>query len=66
MPELLANTGRSDEPVLRADLDVLEADGLVWRRDMTWAPQGRTITETVWWAPQVAFPAKQEARNDAG
>lgn len=60
MAELLGDLGRSDADLMRADLDALEADGLVWRRDITWAPQGRPITETCWWAPRVPFLAGQE------
>lgn len=61
LSELLAETGRREAARLRADLDALEDAGLVWRRDMIWAPRGTTITETCWWAPRAPFPARQEA-----
>lgn len=57
--ELAAELGR-DCSLLRTDLDLLEAAGLVWRREITWAPFGAEITETCWWAPRVPFPAQPE------
>ncbi|OWJ78405.1 hypothetical protein [Haematobacter genomosp. 1] len=61
MAELAAELGR-DGVLLRADLDLLEAEGLVWRRDMTWAPFGVDLTEPCWWAPRVPVPAQPEGR----
>lgn len=50
LPEIMADLGRRNAVAVRADLDALEADGLIWRRDMVHAPDGITITEPVWWA----------------
>jgi hypothetical protein len=53
--ELQADLGLAAD-ALRADLAALEAEGLIWRRDITHAPEGVEISEPCWWAPLVRMP----------
>lgn len=58
LPEIMADLGRRNAVAVRADLDALEADRLIWRRDMVHAPDGFTITEPVWWAGRGAHASR--------
>lgn len=61
LPELIAETDLPAQ-ILRERLDLLEAAGLVWRRDLTMESDGLEVTEDCWWAPRVLFEPKGEVK----